>query len=317
MRVLTAAIGALLISATSHALSQGLQGRPPQGDSQQSEAERAELQHCEPQPADPQCAAMDEAEPQRVDSQRAAMDESEPQQGEPEQAPLLLTRPPRAEPQQGACPDEPNAQEPERAELQTDGKPQSEPPHEPEPQQREVGQVEMQRPEPQQAEPPQAEQPQAATQSTAAQESMQVEMLQDRLPRDAKWTVFIEPSFGTRMDLPSAVFSASDGPAPRGKGRQFRTPDGRAVVWVYSQRNKEHDTPASYLRKHLNSQAAVDYKRVTTNFFAASAVSEGVIYYSRCNVSPLGTLHCFDLKYPAQEKTAWDGIVTRMSRSLR
>jgi hypothetical protein len=146
---------------------------------------------------------------------------------------------------------------------------------------------------------------------------MQPEMLQGRLPRDAKWTVFIEPSLGARMDLPSAVFSTSDGPASRGKGRQFRTPDSRAGLSVYSQRNKEHDTPASYLRKNFNFQGAVDYKRVTTNFFAVSGVSEGMIYYSRCNVSPLGTLHCFDLKYPAQEKAAWDGIVTRMSRSLR
>jgi hypothetical protein len=43
-----------------------------------------------------------------------------------------------------------------------------------------------------------------------------------------------------------------------------------------------------------------------------------MIFYSRCNVSPTGaTLHCFDMKYPAREKTAWDAIVTRMSRSLR
>jgi hypothetical protein len=57
---------------------------------------------------------------------------------------------------------------------------------------------------------------------------------------------------------------------------------------------------------------------VTRSFFAISAVYEGVIYYSRCNFSRRSedTIHCFDLKYPASEKRAWDDIVTRISRSL-
>ena len=43
-----------------------------------------------------------------------------------------------------------------------------------------------------------------------------------------------------------------------------------------------------------------------------------MIFYSRCNVSATGgTLHCFDLQFPAAERPAWDAIVTRMSRSLR
>jgi hypothetical protein len=41
------------------------------------------------------------------------------------------------------------------------------------------------------------------------------------------------------------------------------------------------------------------------------------IYYSRCNFSrSSNTIHCFDLKYPAHEKRAWDDVVTRISRSL-
>jgi hypothetical protein len=139
------------------------------------------------------------------------------------------------------------------------------------------------------------------------------------LPRDASWTIFVEPSLGTRMDLPSAVFSMPDGPAYRGVGSQFKTADGRAAVAVYSQRNDKRDTPAGYLRKNfVFPRAAVVYERVTPAFFAVSGVTEGMIFYSRCNVSLTGaTLHCFDMKYPAQEKNAWDAIVTRMSRSLR
>jgi hypothetical protein len=139
------------------------------------------------------------------------------------------------------------------------------------------------------------------------------------LPPDAKWTVFVEPSLGTRMDLPSAVFSAADGAAYRGVGRQFKTADGRAALAIYSQRNDNRDTPASYLRKNfVFPRAAISYERVTRNFFAVSGTREGMIFYSRCNLSPTGaTLHCFDMQFPAAEKAAWDAIVTRMSLSLR
>jgi hypothetical protein len=58
---------------------------------------------------------------------------------------------------------------------------------------------------------------------------------------------------------------------------------------------------------------------VTPEFFAIAAVMRGSIYYSRCNFSHNAgrAIHCFDLKYPVQERQSWDGIVTRMSRSLR
>jgi hypothetical protein len=164
-------------------------------------------------------------------------------------------------------------------------------------------------PQPQQAEiqpEPAAQAAQAAAQDIA-------------LPRDARWTVFVEPSLGTRMDLPSAVFTTTDGAAYRGVGRQFKTADGRAAIAIYSQRNNQRDTPASYLRKNFSfPRTSVTYERITRDFFAVSGVRENMIYYSRCNVSPSGgTLHCFDLQFPATEKPAWDAIVTRMSRSLR
>ena len=106
----------------------------------------------------------------------------------------------------------------------------------------------------------------------------------------------------------------------QGVGRQFKTPDGRASLAVYSQRNDARDTPASYLRKNLQSpRAGLDYQRVTPEFFAIAAVMRGRIYYSRCNFSHDAgrAIHCFDLKYPVQERQSWDSIVTRMSRSLR
>jgi hypothetical protein len=137
--------------------------------------------------------------------------------------------------------------------------------------------------------------------------------------RSQEWTTFVAPQFGTRLELPSKVFAVHDGPAPRGIGEQYKTTDGRAVLAVYSQPNVGHETPRTYLRRNYRvSQATLDYVRVSRSFFAVSAVHEGTIYYSRCSFSrdSGGAIHCFDLKYPAQEKRAWDDIVTRISRSL-
>jgi len=135
-----------------------------------------------------------------------------------------------------------------------------------------------------------------------------------------EWTTFVEPQLGTRLEFPSEVFTVHEGAAYRGTGEQYTTSDGRAALAVYSQPNAQHETPRSYLRRHNRApRGTVDYVRVTRSFFAISAAYQGMIYYSRCNFShrPEKTIHCFDLKYPASEKLAWDDIVTRMSRSLQ
>jgi len=133
------------------------------------------------------------------------------------------------------------------------------------------------------------------------------------------WTTFVEPQFGTRLELPSQMFTVHEGPSIKGVGEEYATSDGRAALAIYSQRNLRREAPATYLKRNYKApRRAMDYVRVTRSFFAVSAVNQGTIYYSRCNFSRRsgGTVHCFDLKYPASEKRAWDSIVTRISRSL-
>jgi hypothetical protein len=263
MRILAAALGALLISTSQPALALG---GHEQGELQQSEAQQTEPQQAEAPAADTQPAGAPQPDMQQAEAQPAETPQPEiPQRAEMQQAEVT----------QGVTP-----------------------PSEPQP------------PRMQQAAAPQIEPPQGALAAVP----------QAGLPRDAKWTVFVELRYGTRLDIPGAVFAMSDGPANRGVGRQFKTPDGRASLAVYSQSNDARDTPASYLRKNLQSpRAGLDYQRVTPEFFAIAAVMRGSIYYSRCNFSHDAgrAIHCFDLKYPVQERQSWDGIVTRMSRSLR
>jgi outer membrane biosynthesis protein TonB len=273
MRILAAALGALLISTSQPALALGghEQGELQQSEAQQTEPQEAEAPAAETQPAEAPQSDMQQAETQPAGAPQPDMQQAEAQPAETPQPEM----PQQADVTQGVTP-----------------------PSEPQP------------PQMQQAAAPQIEPPQGALAAVP----------QAGLPRDAKWTVFVELKYGTRLDVPGAVFATPDGPANRGVGRQFKTPDGRASLAVYSQRNDARDTPASYLRKNLqSSRAGLDYERVTPEFFAIAAVMRGSIYYSRCNFSHDAgrAIHCFDLKYPVQERQSWDSIVTRMSRSLR
>src|SRR5713226_8583868 len=134
------------------------------------------------------------------------------------------------------------------------------------------------------------------------------------------WRSFFIPNFGTKVEYPAAIFSVSEGKSEKGVGERFSTADGRALLSIYSRANEGGETPSTYLRNNLRMpRSALKYDRVARSFFAISTVTDGTIYYSRCNFSwnTGGVIHCFDLMYPAIEKNAWDYVVTRISRSLR
>ena len=134
----------------------------------------------------------------------------------------------------------------------------------------------------------------------------------------AEWTTFVEPKFGTTLQIPNQVFSVHQGKSYRGIGEQYTTKDRRAALAVYSLENSREEAPRTYLkRNNLVPRRMIEYVRVTQSFFAISAAMKGTIFYSRCNFSRRSsTIHCFDLKYPASEKQAWNNVVTRISLSL-
>jgi hypothetical protein len=134
-----------------------------------------------------------------------------------------------------------------------------------------------------------------------------------------RWSVYAD-SKGTRIPYPADVFSVDRGRGENGAGQVFATRDGRAHIHMFSLPNPKGETPASYLRKTFRAQRSIlTYDHVTPKFFAISMRQKGLIGYMRCNFSSNagGTLHCVDLRYPEREKLAWDGIVTRISHSVR
>ena len=96
------------------------------------------------------------------------------------------------------------------------------------------------------------------------------------------------------------------------------TPEGRARLHVFTVRNERGESPAQFLaRVFPRDRGRLTYERVARGFFAVSQPAEGArILYRRCNFAG-ALIHCVDLQYPLAEKRAWDGIVTRISLSLR
>jgi hypothetical protein len=134
---------------------------------------------------------------------------------------------------------------------------------------------------------------------------------------DLEWRTFVVPQYGTTIDYPAGIFVPTGAPE-KGIGQRFDRSDGRAVLSIYSRDNEQGDTPASFLRRNLRvERSGIEYQRVTRGFFAISMERQGMIYYSRCNFSRAGAMHCFDLVYPKEEERAWDAVVTRISLSLR
>lgn len=135
----------------------------------------------------------------------------------------------------------------------------------------------------------------------------------------AGWAVYRDAQ-GTSVEYPRDVFSVVQEPGEQEPGRVFSTEDGRARFHVYSLPNPKALSPGAFMRANFPAQrSALTYDRVSRDFFALSTRRDGTIVYLRCNFSSgrAGNLHCVDIRYPVNEKRDWDGIVTRISRSLR
>ncbi|MEZ5788053.1 MAG: hypothetical protein R3D62_16625 [Xanthobacteraceae bacterium] len=91
-------------------------------------------------------------------------------------------------------------------------------------------------------------------------------------------------------------------------------------MMVYTEDNDERYSPEGFVRANFKgSREDLDYNRVTSRFFALSGTKDDLVYYSRCNFADgnRGPAHCIYLAYPKDEVKRWDGIVTRISLSLR
>jgi hypothetical protein len=132
-----------------------------------------------------------------------------------------------------------------------------------------------------------------------------------------RWGHYRDRDFGMAFDFPAHIFALKS--AEQGRdGVIFSTADGRARIRVFGVVNAANDTPARYLSRITKAgEGRFTYVRTTPRFFVASGTRDGMIFYRRCNFSADKRVRCFQLDYPQSEKRAWDGVVTRISLSLR
>jgi hypothetical protein len=129
-----------------------------------------------------------------------------------------------------------------------------------------------------------------------------------------RWQRYEIPQTGASVDVPTSVFNSDAGQTQVGYGRRFASMDQRANLTVQSVPNNTGDTPATFLAKK-KPPPGIQYKRVTSRFFAVSSVRNDETWYDRCNFSG-HYINCVLINYPAAEERQWDDIVTRISLSL-
>jgi hypothetical protein len=132
---------------------------------------------------------------------------------------------------------------------------------------------------------------------------------------DTEWRRYVIPSTGTSVEMPVSIFSSDAEVPDGGTGRKFFTEDRRADLTVQSVANPANDSPATFLAK-MSPPAGIVYKRVSSGFFVVSSIRGDRIWYNRCNRGN-GSMNCVMINYPAAEKRQWDGVVTRISKTLR
>ncbi|MBR0875329.1 hypothetical protein JQ633_33580 [Bradyrhizobium tropiciagri] len=130
----------------------------------------------------------------------------------------------------------------------------------------------------------------------------------------AEWRRYVIPSTGASVDIPVSIFTEDAGILGDGAGRRFVTNDHRADLTVTSVPNVANDSPAAFLSK-MHPPANIQYRRVTSRFFAVSSIRDGRTWYNRCNRTR-EYMNCVLINYPAAEERQWDGVVTRISLSL-
>jgi len=130
----------------------------------------------------------------------------------------------------------------------------------------------------------------------------------------ATWQTYTIPETGTSVDVPVSIFTEQAGVPAHGYGERLKSADGRADLTIQAETVAPDVSPASFLAS-MNPPAHMQYKRVTSRFFAVSSYRGDKVWYNRCNFAN-GVMHCVLINYPAAEEHAWDDIVTRISLSL-
>ena len=132
------------------------------------------------------------------------------------------------------------------------------------------------------------------------------------------WRTYRNDRFGTSIEYPSDKFRPLP-PPENGDGLAFEAADGGKFT-VSALRNINNDTLAQVEASYLTDREAgetITYRDKGPDWFVLSGTRGNTIFYERHLLSLHNELiNTLDMTYPVRLKTAYDPIVTRMSKSL-
>ena len=125
-----------------------------------------------------------------------------------------------------------------------------------------------------------------------------------------------ERQYGTVSLIPSNWRRIAD---PRWEGSRFLSPDGRSSLVLYALARKDGESVDQHMRwfARLNGEE-VTYLKRGRGWIVVSGYKGDRIYYRKARLGCGGAVwHHVALEYPAENKRAYDGIVTAISQSLQ
>lgn len=129
-----------------------------------------------------------------------------------------------------------------------------------------------------------------------------------------RWARYRNARFGTTVAY-QEFFEAGD-EAVNGDGRAFTSPE--AQFRVFGRHNLDDETPQTKLAQLRAdpAYAGMTYNAITGRRLTVSGRRGERIFYEAYLFAPSGTVHAFQLDYPAAHKSDYDVMVGRMARSF-
>jgi hypothetical protein len=132
------------------------------------------------------------------------------------------------------------------------------------------------------------------------------------------WQVYRDTIYECRLQYPSSVF-VQDPLDVAQEGQRFSGTDETIYFRVLGFKNSTELSAAQIKAKYFAASVPGDvvYERTKTEFVVLSGYRDDSIFYVKVSLSPDKRTACvLEIVYPRKSKNAFDGIVTRMSRSF-
>jgi serine/threonine-protein kinase len=137
------------------------------------------------------------------------------------------------------------------------------------------------------------------------------------LAQSEGWSVYYDHQYGCQLEYPSFVFAADqrepDDP------HSFSGPNHETYFRILGVDNPSGRTPADIKAEYVRSNipGEITYERTKREFLVLSGYRGDSIFYTKVSLSKDGKIACIlEITYPRNDKTKFDTIVTRMSRSF-